>query len=136
MDYSKFIGYAGQRGSIGSMVVRKSDHPQDSDLAELNENNRFIAIHRKPHASGFPLKADPSLTDKFHDLWGMTGIYYFSKQILDFIPENQYCELDHAILPKVIAAQKEFYGYKADEYIKDIGTLERLKEVESYLKML
>lgn len=124
VDYSKFLKYSQEKGGIGTMVVRKTDHPHDSDLVELDEGNKFIKIHTKPHVSSF----------KFHDLWAMTGIYFFSKQILDFIPENKYSELDHDVLPKVVESNENFYGYTSEEYIKDIGTIERYKEIVNYLE--
>lgn len=117
-DYSKFSKfYLAKKPCLGVQVIGPTDHPFDSDLVETDKENRFIKIHKKPHQS---LPAAHS---------SMFGIYLFSKRILNYIPENQYYEIDHHLLPSVLERGEGYFGYglREGEYVHDIGTHERYK---------
>lgn len=106
---------------IAMEIVGDTNHPEDSDLVELDREMRFTKIHIKPHSK---------LPPKYHS---MRALFIFHKKIFGFIPEGKYSEIDHEILPAVLQAGENIYGYETDEYLKDIGTLERYRATEKYL---
>ena len=124
VNYSKLLDFYQKRTPCsGIEMVGETDHPLDSDLVELDNNFRFIKIYQKPHQK---------LPQTYYS---MKGVFIFNQEILDFIPDNQYYEIDHQLLPKIIW-DNSFYGYlqQKDDYIKDIGTPERYQEAKLRFK--
>ncbi len=126
VDYSK-MGEAFQKkpaDALGMMIVGKNDHPADSDVAEVDESLKFLKIYPKPHAY-------PALPENFRT---MDALFVFRKKILDYIPAGKQSDLDREVLPKALAAGEELYGYECADFLQDIGTMERYRKVEDYLK--
>lgn len=122
MDYAKMAQeYARKENPIGMQRMKKSDEYDDADVAELDENGRFIKIHDKPH------------TRKYPNAYRMSGSFILDKKILSYIPEDTPLNLGKQLLPKVVAAGENFYAYECDEYSKGIDTIEKLQEVSSHL---
>lgn len=125
VDYTMMAkAFAGKTGAIGMMAVGENDHPQDSDLVEVDDDMRFLKIYIKPH--GYD-----ALPENFKT---MDAIYIFNRRVLSYIPANKYYEIDHKLLPDLIERGERFYGYECGNYLKDIGTLERYKQVKEYVE--
>ncbi|MCK4539869.1 HAD-IIIA family hydrolase [Candidatus Parcubacteria bacterium] len=124
MNFDKLINFHEQKKSSCTLVLHSNDHPQDSDLVEINEECQVTAFHSKPHKSGF----------YFHNMVN-AGVYILSPKILKQIKSQENIELDFGknIFPKIFKKEK-IYGYNTPEYIKDMGTLERLKKVNKDYK--
>jgi len=125
MDYGKLTDfYASLKDPVGIATVRRTDHPMDSDLAIIDANNRITEFRLKPH------KELPK------DYWGSSAPYIFSAKILEYIPAKTYYEIDHNLVPDLLGRGYAYYAYplKEGEFRKDVGTPERYKEVEEYLK--
>mgnify|MGYP000592622805 CR=1 FL=1 len=48
MDLKKLIEFHKEKKGIGTLVVHPNDHPHDSDLVEINNEQRIINFHSKP----------------------------------------------------------------------------------------
>lgn len=123
VDYSKMNEFFNQKTeAIGMELIGDTDHPFDSDLVEVDDKLRFLKIYPKPHKV---------LPKKYKS---MRGIYIFNEKILKYIPSSAYYEIDHNLLPDILSKGEKFYGYESDDYLKDIGTLERYQKVQEYLE--
>lgn len=121
VDFTRLIEYYhSKKPCLGVHVVAHTEHSFDSDLALLDQDMRFQKIYQKPHqdlpAAGF---------------YDMQGIYILNKKILASVPDG-YHELDHQLLPAVIAGGGAYYGYpvQVSDYVHDIGTHERYGKVK------
>lgn len=114
MDISKLLKFHKTKGGLATVVVHKTDHPEDSDLIKLSGDclvrDFFPKSERKPKN----LKLAKS------------SVYVIEKSALKFI--GQKCDFDRTVLPKLIK-KKAAFGYLTDEYIKDMGTFERYEQV-------
>lgn len=121
VNYSQLLSFYREKSPcLGAQVVAETEHPLDSDSVFLDENLRFKKIYQKPH------KEQPAV--KRYD---MQGIYVFNKNILQNIPSDQYYEIDHQLLPGIIAQGEAYYGYlaRAEDCVQDVGTHDRYKKV-------
>ena len=126
VDFKKMTEYFYSKPEIiGMTVAGETDHPEDSDLAEVAADGQFTKIYPKPHK-------DLPATYKAMN----AAAFIFNERILKYIPANAYYEIDHELLPDIILKGEKFYGYETKDYIKDIGTLERYKQVEEYISKL
>ncbi len=114
INYRDFMDFDAKKSGAGSLVLTNTNHPHDSDLAILDNDKAICEIFLKPHT------ALPSV-----QYFGMSGIYILSKEILQMIPSNRYCELDHQIIPQALKNRMHLYGYETDELACDVGTPER-----------
>lgn len=113
MDLKKMIDFHREKGGIATVVLHKTDHPHDSDLVEIDRNQRIIKLYRKPHNCESDL--------------AKSSIYVLEKDIFGYIPEGRH-SFHGDDLPKLIE-MGNVYGYVTGEFIKDIGTLDRYDSV-------
>ncbi|MEY4731156.1 MAG: hypothetical protein RL681_102 [Candidatus Parcubacteria bacterium] len=123
LDYGRMAAeFAERPGHIGMMLIGETDHPQDSDLVEVDDALNFKKLYLKPHARNLP---DTRMS--------FLATYIFNERIMRYIPPKRYYEIDHQILPDILMKGERFSGYLSDDYILDIGTPERYNAVEEYL---
>lgn len=104
--------------SMGTLAVHPNNHPEDSDLLELEEGScRVACILPKPH----PLDQD------YHNLTNAAA-YIFSPSICEHIAVGE--DLAKDVFPRLLSEGKELRAYVTAEYLRDMGTVERLKEIE------
>ena len=53
-----------------------------------------------------------------------TGIYVLEPEIFDFIPEGRPVDFSSEVFPAVLEAGGPIYGYVAEGYWEDVGTIE------------
>ena len=127
IDFERFFSFWNSlpENVIGMVAARRTDHPMDSDLAVAGEDGLITRFILKPHTE---------LPEG--DIWGTSAPYIFKKEALEYVPEKKYYEIDHNLVPDLLSRGYKYYAYKLGEgeFRKDIGTPERYKQVEEYLK--
>jgi D,D-heptose 1,7-bisphosphate phosphatase len=122
MDLSRLIRFHHEKKSDCTLVLHPNDHPYDSDLVTLDDNDRIVAFHSKPHKPG----------KWYHNLVN-AGAYVLSPKINKFIEKNVKADFGSHVFPSVIY-QLHMFGYQTSEYLKDMGTPDRLKKVQDDLE--
>jgi D,D-heptose 1,7-bisphosphate phosphatase len=118
MHLGRLIDFHTKHKSECTLVLHPNDHPFDSDLVETDENHQVINFLPKPHPKGIYYK---NLVN--------AGAYILSPAIFKFIEKGQKADFGRQIFPAIYNKIKMF-GYNTAEYLKDMGTPDRLKEVE------
>ena len=118
IDIKSFIKYDKLSDSIATLIVHPNDHPDDSDLVEINEENHVTAFHSKPH--------DP---DRYYRNLVNAAVYILSPEIFGYIPGDRPSDFGKDIFPLLLNSKKTIRAYKSAEYIKDMGTSDRLLKV-------
>jgi histidinol-phosphate phosphatase family protein len=119
MDLERLLDAHRRWGGLATLVVHPNDHPFDSDLVELDSAQRVTAVHAKPHPAG----------RHFHNLVN-AGLCVMSPRILEHVPRDTPSDFGRDIFP-AIHARERLFGYTTPEYVKDMGTPERLARVEA-----
>lgn len=119
IDLASFIKFDSEKkNSIGSIIIHPNDHPFDSDLLEIDNDEKVSSFYSKPHKN-----------NKFYTNLVNAALYILSPSIFNYIPKDVASDFGKDIFPKVIL-KENLYGYKTTEYIKDMGTPDRFKKVE------
>jgi len=106
-------------GASGTLFLHPNDHPQDSDLVEVDPSGHIIAIHPYPHPERHALK---NLVN--------AGLYALSKEGLKAVlPASGKADLAKHTFPAMIHAGLYLNSYVSPEFIKDMGTPDRLDHV-------
>jgi D,D-heptose 1,7-bisphosphate phosphatase len=119
MKLDRLLDLHRKKGSECTLVVHPNDHPFDSDLVETDSNGRVTRFYPKPHD---PQQYYPNLVN--------AGVYVFSPRIFQFLVKGKKADFGREVFPHIYDKIKMF-GCNTAEYIKDIGTPERLQEVEN-----
>jgi histidinol-phosphate phosphatase family protein len=107
-------------GATATLLLHPNDHPHDSDLVEVDPQSRVMAVHPYPHPPGSVLA---NLVN--------AALYVLERDALAaLIPEHGRSDLAKQTFPSMLAAGMFLRGYVTPEYIKDMGTPERLDKVE------
>lgn len=120
INLKMFWDFDSKRKSAGTLFLHPNDHPQDSDLMEIDDDGALIRVHSYPHPEGVDC---PNLVN--------AALYILDKESLfNIIPVDHKTDLARDAFPALLGAGKNLYGYVTPEYIKDMGTPERLDKVE------
>jgi len=116
MDFNvqRFIDYANEGKRLCTLISHVSDHLYDSDVIEMN--NYYVHVFSRTHKS--------------MSHWTNAGVYILSPDIFKYINVDDYSDFTHDIFPAALMSGEVIKAYCTDEYIKDIGTPERLEQVK------
>ncbi|MCI5675965.1 MAG: HAD-IIIA family hydrolase [Clostridia bacterium] len=117
VDFSRFLSAHQKNGGVATVLAHPNDHPFDSLLLEADESGRVRRF--------LPPGKD---REDCRNCAG-AGIYLFSPAVFDRIPTPRRADLDRDLLFPLCREGKLFL-YRTPEYVKDMGTPERLSEAE------
>ncbi len=125
IDIRRLYNRHRQHGGLATLLTHPNDHPYDSGIIVTDSNDRVTDwLH----------KEDPRL---WYRNQVNAGIHILSPGIFrqqnNLFREPKKLDLDRDILKPLISS-KELYAYSSPEYVKDMGTPERLAMVEADLK--
>jgi histidinol-phosphate phosphatase family protein len=107
-------------GADATLFLHPNDHPQDSDLVSLDADGSVREIHPYPHPPGTDL----------HNLVN-AALYVMERDGLErFTSAEGQADIAKDMFPAMLAAGRRLQGHVSPEYIKDVGTPQRLDKVE------
>lgn len=107
-------------GAVGTLFLHPNDHPQDSDLVDIDMDGVVRAILAYPHPEGREVR---NLVN--------AALYVLERVGLDDVtPSEGMADIAKHMFPRILDLGRPLYGYVSPEYIKDMGTPERLDKVE------
>lgn len=117
LKLDRLLDFHRQNSAAVTLVAHPSDHPYDSDLLDVNEDDRLQRIICKPH--------DGLQCGNL----GNAAMYVLSSTVFDFIPAEGASDFMHDVFPKMLEQHCPVYAYRTAEYLKDMGTPERFARV-------
>jgi histidinol-phosphate phosphatase family protein len=120
VDLDKFYEYhSSKQEAVATLFLHPNDHPQDSDIVEMDDLGKILHFHNYPHESG---KYLPNLVN--------AALYWIKKDGMAKWRDNQK-PIDFAkdLFPLMLSNNYYLRGYNSIEYIKDTGTPNRLDKV-------
>lgn len=121
VDLERMARFHLDHAAAFTAFVHPNDHPFDSDLIEADAEGRVTALHSAPHA-----------TERVYDNLVNAALYVVERNAL--APDSGKQDFTKDVMPGLIAAGAKVLAYRSAEYIKDMGTPERLARVEADLK--
>tara|TARA_B100000745_G_scaffold272391_1_gene200263 strand:+ start:362 stop:1621 length:1260 start_codon:yes stop_codon:yes gene_type:complete len=122
INFKKFHKFHKKNKSDLTLLVHPNDHPYDSDLLEINEKNRLIKFHKKPHKK-----------NNIGNL-SLSGILILNRKVLKHIKPDKFQDLSKNILPKLLKKKCKIFAYNTREYVKDAGTPKRIRLVKKQIQ--
>lgn len=119
IDLNNFIKFDNESESIASILVHPNNHPYDSDLVELDKSHIVTAFYSKPHD-----------VSRYYRNMVNAALYILSPRVFEYIPDNMSTDFGKDIFPSAIRSKEIIRAYRTAEYIKDMGTPDRLEKTE------
>lgn len=118
INFQRFYRFHKKCGADITLYTHPNSHPYDSDIIISDQDNRVI---------NWSYKNSERVKDYKNQV--NAGVYVIKPSGLEQIPKGKKIDLEKDIITKMIS-RKSVYSYACTEYVKDIGTPERLKKVE------
>lgn len=122
VDINKIIDFHRKNKALITIVTHPNSHPYDSDLITVDKNNRVLHIKNKFEKRNY-----------YYNNLVSAGLYIVNNKTLKYFNTEKPLNLEHDFINSFIKSHKVF-SYKSYEYIKDVGTPERLKMAEKDLQ--
>ena len=122
VDFNRFVKFHRQNGGLATLFTHPNDHPYDSGLILTDSDNAV---------TGCLTKEDER--PQWYKNCVNAGLHILSPKLLENMPDTPKIDLDRQIL-KPLAGTGKMFAYQSPEYVKDMGTPERLKAVTEDFK--
>jgi histidinol-phosphate phosphatase family protein len=121
MDLAKLMGFHRSRGAFVTLTVHPNNHPRDSDLVEMDRRTgRVTGLRLRPHP--------PSM--RYRNVVN-ASVAIVEPGFFDFVPEGVASNFEKDLVVRALAAGRPIFAYSTSEYVKDMGTPERLRQAET-----
>ena len=116
INFNNFYNFHKDKGGIATLFTHPNDHPYDSSIIVYNDKKRIIKWYNKE--------------DNHKDVKNCVnaGIHLFNTNIFEYFTILKKTDLDREIL-RPLLLKKCIYAYTSPEYVKDMGTPDRYKQV-------
>ena len=128
VDFSRFIEFHSKKKGLVTLFTHPNSHPYDSGLIIADDNKKVCKWLAKE-----------DIRPEFYKNRVNSGLHILSPKIFDVlgkfddIARNGKIDLDRDVLKPLVATGK-VYCYDSPEYVRDMGTPERYKQVSADVK--
>jgi mannose-1-phosphate guanylyltransferase/phosphomannomutase len=112
IDLSAFVKAHRSSGAAGSIALKRVEDPVEFGIVITREDGSIDRFLEKP-----------TWGQVFSDTIN-TGIYVLEPDVFDYIPHGEVVDFSGDVFPAMLKRGKPLYGYVADGYWEDVGTLE------------
>ncbi|WP_428564179.1 MAG: nucleotidyltransferase family protein [Solidesulfovibrio sp. DCME] len=119
VDLRAFAAAHEASGAVATVGLYRVDNPTECGLVDRDPDGRITRFVEKPPVA-------------FTDL-ANAGVYALSPKVLDYIPEDGFCDFGHDVFPALLAAGEPLYGQVLDGYVMDIGSPQKLEKANAHV---
>lgn len=123
IDIARMEQFHCSKKSIATLFVHPNNHPFDSDLITLKPNGQIEKFDSKHN-----------LRNYWYDNCVNAGLYIMNQEICDYVSSPVKTDLEKDVLNVLIQNKKAVFGYRSPEYVKDVGTVERIEKTINDIK--
>lgn len=121
IDCHGLLDFHASHDGVATVVVRHTDHPEDSDLAVVDADGRIEAVGRT--------ERDGITSDL-----GCAAIWVVRPALLERVPDEGVVDFARDVFPAAAAAGDKLMAYKTDERVLDVGTPARYEAFNESLR--
>jgi len=123
-DLAAMAGFHQARGSAATLAVLQVADPRQYGIVSMDRRGRVLSFVEKPPPGSEAGKL------------GSAGVYILGREVLDYIPGQCFADFARDVFPEIIELGVPVYGYhlKAEDYLLDIGTIERYRQANEDVK--
>lgn len=115
VDLERMAAFHRGKAALATLFVHPNAHPFDSDLVLMDERGQVTGIDSKRN-----------VRDGWYHNQVNAGFYILEREICDYVRHGEKMDLEKDVLLPAAKESRRVYGYASPEYIKDVGTPERI----------
>jgi mannose-1-phosphate guanylyltransferase / phosphomannomutase len=119
MKFEDLFLFHQSNAAAATLVVHPNDHPYDSDIVVLDERSALSAIIQKDKKP------------EYYPNCANAAVYAMSKRVFEYIDKGRPSDFMKDVFPRMLTHGERLYGYRTAEYIKAMGTVDRLAKVRA-----
>ncbi|MCS6800610.1 MAG: NDP-sugar synthase [Chloroflexota bacterium] len=119
LDLSSLLRRHLERRAAATLALYRVPDPWTRGVVDLAPDGRVIAFREKPPRDQCPPSALVN-----------AGIFALDAGVLRSVPDDRPSDFGHDLFPALLAAGAPLYGWEADAYVLDFGTLELYRQAE------
>ena len=123
MDFDRMEDFHFKNSALTTLLAHPNGHPYDSDLIQTDDTGRVIGFDSKHN-----------VRDYWYDNMVNAGMYIINKRLLDLVKEPVKTDFEKDILANQVKLGASIYAYHTPEYVKDVGTVDRINDTVEELK--
>lgn len=112
VNLSHLSKYHLDHNATATMLLTRVPNPLEYGVITIDDSGHVLQMHEKP-----------SWGEVFSDMVN-TGIYMFTPDIFSYIEKGKATDWSKDVFPHMLMKQDELYGYVAEGYWTDVGTIE------------
>ncbi|MGH9297802.1 MAG: sugar phosphate nucleotidyltransferase, partial [Acidimicrobiales bacterium] len=112
IDLSAVVAFHEEKGALATLALCSVENPLEFGIVITNEDGSVERFLEKP-----------GWGQVFSDTIN-TGIYVLEPEIFDYIPPGRSVDFSEEVFPAVLEQGKPIFGYVAEGYWEDVGTLD------------
>lgn len=117
INIKRFFEFHKRKGGIATLFTHPNSHPYDSGIIVKDNEGKVLYWYHKEEQRGDV----PNCVN--------AGLHFFSPDIFKYFADKKKRDMDRDILRPILKKEK-IYAYNSPEYVKDMGTPDRLLQVE------
>ena len=110
-DLGEIVAFHKQRGALVTIALKRVENPLEFGVVVVDDDGRIERFLEKP-----------TWGQVFSDTVN-TGIYVLEPEVFDHIPADAQYDFSQDLFPKLFDMGAPLYGYVAEGYWQDIGSL-------------
>lgn len=114
-DLAEAVAFHRKRRAVATIVLTRVENPLAFGIVITDKNGRILRFLEKP-----------GWGEVFSDTIN-TGIYILEPQVMEYIPGDREFDFSKDLFPRLLADGKPLYGYVAEGYWRDVGSLEEYR---------
>lgn len=123
MDFDRMEDFHFKNSALTTLLAHPNGHPYDSDLIRMDDTGRVIGFDSKHN-----------VRDYWYDNMVNAGMYIINRKLLDLVKEPVKTDFEKDILANQVKLGANIYAYHTPEYVKDVGTVDRINATVEELK--
>lgn len=123
IDFDRMEDFHFKNDALTTLLAHPNGHPYDSDLIQTDDNGKVIGFDSKNN-----------VRDYWYDNMVNAGMYVINRELLELVGEPVKIDFEKDILANQVKNGANIYAYHSPEYVKDVGTVDRINATVEELK--
>ena len=123
IDFDRMEDFHFKNAALTTLLAHPNGHPYDSDLIQTDDNGKVIGFDSKNN-----------VRDYWYDNMVNAGMYVINRELLELAGEPVKIDFEKDILANQVKNGANIYAYHSPEYVKDVGTVDRINATVEELK--
>ena len=123
IDFDRMEDFHFKNDALTTLLAHPNGHPYDSDLIQTDDNGKVIGFDSKNN-----------VRDYWYDNMVNAGMYIINRELLELVGEPVKIDFEKDILANQVKNEANIYAYHSPEYVKDVGTVDRINATVEELK--